>query len=322
MQKFYKNPVWDGYFADPFVLKVGRNYYAYGTGPASPDGRVFPVLYSTDLIQWTPRGGALEPIAQSANAQYWAPEVIEKEGRFYMYYSASLSGNDEDHRLRVAIADDPAGPFKDAGRVLFDSLGFTIDASPFFDPASRRHFLYFATDYVGEHPTGTGLGVVPLTDDLLAIAGEPQVVTRATAPWQVYESNRNYKGRIWEQWYCVEGPSVIFREGIYYCLYSGGAWRTPGYGVGFATAKHPLGPWRDDMAIHGPTVLKGIEGKVIGPGHNSVVLGPDGKTDFIVYHAWDRAGTARKLCIDPLRWTESGPRADGPSFEERAIEMK
>jgi hypothetical protein len=34
MRLEYENPVWDGYLADPQVLKTGGEYYAYGTGPA------------------------------------------------------------------------------------------------------------------------------------------------------------------------------------------------------------------------------------------------------------------------------------------------
>ena len=66
-------------------------------------------------------------------------------------------------------------------------------------------------------------------------------------------------------------------------------------------------------------MLKGIEGKVLGPGHNSVVLGPDDKTLFIVYHAWDAARTARRMCIDPLIWTPDGPKCDGPSTTPREM---
>jgi GH43 family beta-xylosidase len=112
------------------------------------------------------------------------------------------------------------------------------------------------------------------------------------------------------------------RQGLYYCFYSGGCWETADYGVGFAVATHPLGPWADDWARHGPVVLKGIPGKVLGPGHNSVVRGPDGVTDFIVYHAWDPERTARRMCIDPLEFSPQGPRCDGPSSEKRLLSTK
>jgi len=42
-------------------------------------------------------------------------------------------------------------------------------------------------------------------------------------------------------------------------------------------------------------------------------LGPDGKTDYLVYHAWDPQLRARRMCIDPLVWEQTGPRCLGPS---------
>lgn len=319
MTVVYQNPVYSGEFADPFVLKTRGAYYAYGTGPAGSDGRAFPVLRSTDLGRWEALGGALTPLSDPPARSYWAPEVAERDGRYYLYYSASTSDSDEHHRLRVATSTDPAGPFIDSGRLVVPSLGFTIDASPFRDPKTGDWYLFFATDYEADTPHGTGLAAVRLNNDMMSAATEPSIVVRAQADWQIYERNRQYKGRVWQAWHCVEGPSVVEHAGRYYCFYSGGAWHGDAYGVGFAVADHPLGPWRDDFAPHGAFVLKGVPGQVIGPGHNSTVTGPDGKTLFMVYHAWDAAKTARRMCIDPIRWTPDGPKVEGPSSERRTI---
>lgn len=316
----YQNPVYPDYFADPFCIRVGRDYYAYGTGPANFEGRQFPVLHSYDLVRWSHVGHALTPLPNGVN--YWAPEVAEKDGRFYLFYSASTTPSDDSHRLRVALADHPAGPFVDSGRELMPHIGFSIDAHPFRDPRTDKWYLYFAADYTADEPHGTGLAVVPLADNLMSVTGEPRVVLRASCDWQVYERNRDYKGRKWAAWHCVEGPFVVYRDGVYYCLYSGGAWHTENYGLGFATAPDPLGPWTDDFAKHGPVVLKGDAVESIGPGHNSVVLGPDDVTQYVVYHAWNKTRTERLLCIDPLRWTAEGPRCDGPSTTPRTIAVK
>src|SRR3954449_2705441 len=50
----YSNPVYDGYFADPAVIRTSRgDYWAYGTGHGPErDGRQFPVLHSPDLVHW------------------------------------------------------------------------------------------------------------------------------------------------------------------------------------------------------------------------------------------------------------------------------
>ena len=319
--KTYTNPVWPGYFADPFVLRATADgtYWAYGTGPGV-DGREFPILHSTDLVNWTAAGAAVVPPAALAGGNFWAPEVAERDGKFYLYYSAAPQGSDAAHRLRLAVADAPAGPFVDVGSDLFPDAGFSIDAHPFRDPADGRWYLFFATDYTDDEPAGTGLAVAPLGDDMRP-SGHARPVIRASADWQVYEHNRDYKGRVWKAWNCVEGPFVLHHAGKYFCLYSGGAWHTDNYGLGFATADTPMGPWRDDFAAHGPTVLRGKPDFVVGPGHNSVVMGPDGVTPFVVYHAWDKARTARRMCIDPLVWTPDGPKCDGPSYTPRSIDV-
>lgn len=315
----YRNPVWNGYFADPFVLRHEGTYYAYGTGPTptETDGRAFPILRSRDLTSWEYLGGAVRPIGGAT--AYWAPEVACHNGTFFLYYSAAFGGGDESHGVRVALADSPIGPFNDSGRLLLPDHGFTIDPHPFRDPRSGRWYLYLATDYTSDEPFGTGLAVAPLADDLLTVTAPPTVVARASQDWHVYERDRNYKGRVWDRWNTLEGPFVVFHDDRYWCFYSGGRWSSENYGVGFATSDHPLGPWRDETASRGPVVLKGVPGQLIGPGHNSVTVAPDGHTLMVVYHAWDNDRTGRRMCIDPLRWAPDGPRVDGPSTEVRSL---
>lgn len=320
----YKNPVWDGYLADPFVLQWQGAYYAYGTGSDNgdkleSDGKMFPVLRSTKLARWEYLGGALEPLTRTKNLPCWAPEVAERDGVFYMYYSAAGLEGDETHRLRVAVAEHPAGPFRDTGHLMLPDEGFTIDAHPFRDPQDGQWYLFFAKDFFDER-VGTGTAVVPLRDDMITPAASPRPVLRASADWHIHARNRTIYGQHWDAWHTVEGAFVLYHEGLYYCLYSGGAWTTADYGVSYGVAEQVLGPYRDEWSAAGPTVLRGIPGKVLGPGHNSVVRGPDKRTDFVVYHAWDLAKTTRRLCIDPLLWTPDGPRCAGPTTDEQTLE--
>ena len=314
----YENPVWHEYFADPFILKCGDTYFAYGTGatPTESDGRAFPMLRSNDLVNWHYLGGALTTIPGAT--AFWAPEVAEESGKYYMYYSAATGASDESHRIRVAVAEKPAGPFTDSGAVLMPDLGFSIDAAPFKDPKTGQWYLFFAHDFLEDAPHGTGAAVVRLKD-MFTTQGQPQMVNRASQEWHIFERNREYKGKVWDAWFTVEGPCVVYRHNRYWCLYSGGRWNSDRYGVGFAVADHPLGPWKDDFAAHGPVVLKGIPGKVVGPGHNSVTVAPDGRSDVMVYHAWDKDLAKRRMFIDPLLWTPEGPRCDGPSVGPRVF---
>ncbi|ADV66113.1 glycoside hydrolase family 43 protein [Deinococcus maricopensis] len=308
MNHTYTNPVYPDYFADPFVLRVGDDYYAYGTsGRPQAEGRAFEVLHSTDLITWRSLGGALDPLDDPHARDYWAPEVAEHGGRFYMYYSAGTG--DKGHQLRVAVADAPQGPFRDARVILTPDDPFTIDASPFRDD-DGQWYLYYARDFLDGHRVGTALAVSALSD-MTTLHGERRTVLRATADWQIYRHNREMYGQIYD-WYTLEGPFVVKHGGKYYCFYSGGAWEEPNYGVSYAVADHPMGPWTEPDS-DGPTLLRSIPGQVVGPGHNSVVLGPDGH-HYLVYHAWDPAKTARRMCLDRIEWTPDGPRTNGPTL--------
>lgn len=311
----YTNPVWPGYFADPFVLRWGDAYFAYGTGEAAEErahgaASVFAVLRSPDLTSWTEVGRALVPLPKGLTNAYWAPEVIAQENQFLLYYSTAPEGRDERHRVRVATAAKPSGPFVDVGAVLPDSEGFCIDAHPFRDPKEGQWYLFFAKDFFDER-TGTGLAVVPLRPDLLRAMAPSRVVLRANADWQIYERNRTLYEREWAAWHTVEGPCVVEHGGRYYCFYSGGNWQTHEYGIGFAIADHPLGPWQH-ASESGPVVLREKPGEVPGPGHNSHAVTREG-AEVLVYHAWDRDRRVRRMCIDRLVWTADGPRCNGPT---------
>jgi GH43 family beta-xylosidase len=306
----YTNPIHPANFPDPFVLRFNGRYYAYATGPAG-DGRFFPMLSSTNLVDWQPHGGALEPLRVPGAEEYWAPEVAYSEGTFYLYYATGRTA-DPDHHLRVATAEHPLGPWRDAGLNLTPHELFAIDAHPFRDPRDGAWYLFYARDNLEPPFAGTGLAVDRLVD-MTTLAGEPREVLRPYADWQVFELKRAVKKGL--DWHTIEGPFVVRHEDQYVCFYSGGRWENPNYGVGYALAEAPLGRWVDDANRDGPTVLRTNPRRVIGPGHNSVVIGPDLVTPYLVYHGWDPDCTARLPRIDRLEWRDGRPFCDGPTSE-------
>jgi beta-xylosidase len=299
----FSNPVHDGYFADPFVLRVDGGYVAYGTG-SKPGGRAFEVLRSEDLVHWTSVGGALEPLAEEWATDYWAPEVAVSDGRYFMYYSVGTE--DKGHLIRVAVADAPEGPFRDQGLVLTPDERFAIDPHPFRDD-DGQWYLYYAHDNVDNERPGTTVAVDRLVD-MTHLEGRPQSVLKASGDWQRFARDREMYGKVYD-WHTLEGPFMYKRDGRYHLLYSGGAWEQPNYGVSYAVADSPLGPFHEPRT--GPVILRSTP-EAIGPGHNSMVRGPDGR-DWIVYHAWDPGRGRRQMWIDPLVWGADGPERSGPN---------
>lgn len=307
----YCNPVYHGYFADPYVLWHQDRYLAYGTGSVL-DGRVFEVLESNDLASWRRVGGALESPPPELGSDLWAPEVVAAEGRFYMYYSAGF--DDTGHRLRVAIGDTPYGPFVDSGIDLAPAERFAIDPNPFCD-ADGQWYLFYARDVLDGDRVGTQVAVDRMPT-MTSLAGSPRTVVTATADWQLYERGRVIYDAVYD-WHTLEGPAVVNHGGRYYCLYSGGSWLNESYAVSWVEATHPLGPWTPPDQPDA-RLLTTVPGRVRGPGHNSIVTTPGG-VDMMVYHAWNEAGTRRQMYIDPLRWTSGGPSTPGPTWTPQIL---
>ena len=308
----YTNPVYPGDFPDPFVMRVGDTYYAYATELYTQPPRALRLLRSPDLVHWTPLEGALERLEEPWARDYWAPEVAFHDGRYFLYYSAGIE--DRHHQIRVAVAERPEGPFRDQRTILTPDDPFTIDAHPFRDD-DGQWYLYYARDFVEGDRVGTAI-VVDRLVDMTGLAADRRTVLRATADWQLFQRQREMYGEVYD-WYTLEGPFVRKRNGRYYCIYAGGRWETEDYGLSYAVADSPLGPFVDAPG-DGPALIRTIPGKVLGPGHASVVEGPDGE-DYLVYHAWDVAKTARRMCIDRLEWTPDGPRTDGPTTTPRPV---
>ena len=317
--KTYTNPVYAGSMPDPGVLRHDGAYYAFGTTgrERKADGRIFTLLRSTDLVDWQELGGALTPPSEDARYEYWAPEPAYHDGRFYLYYA--MGGVEEERfALRVATSARVEGPYVDSGTPLLDCRGnrFSIDAHPFRD-TDGRWYLFYARNYPdtegGFHP-GTGLAVDRLVG-MTRLAGECRTVLRARYPWTLYEANRRMDvyDRTFD-WHTIEGPWVRRHRGRYYCFYSGANYQTDRYGVDYAVADRVLGPYTG--AGQSARVLHGVPGRVRGPGHHSIVVGPDGR-DWMVYHAWNPEMTVRQLCIDPLVWTAAGPRCTPTATAQR-----
>lgn len=306
MTRTYSNPVWPGYFADPFVLAARDGYYAFGTGEGET-AQSLVAMASEDLVTWRPLGEVLDPADTHGEATHlWAPEVARVGDEYVIYYSGGVG--DARHRLRAASSARPEGPYSDLGANLAPDEPFAIDPHPFRD-TDGSWYLFYAVDRVDTERVGT----MVVVDRMLApdrLVGDPQPVVTPSADWQLFLAGRSMYGGV-HDWHTCEGPFVVRRADRYWCLYSGGNWQEATYGVSAAWAPHPLGPWTEE-AGDAPTVIRTRPDVAHGPGHASVVTDQAGD-DWLVYHAWDAAGSARRMCLDRLRWTPDGPVCEGPT---------
>lgn len=271
----YTNPITPpGSIADPFVLEVDGSYYLYGT--SAVDG--FKVWKSNNLVNWDSMGYAFRKSEDGwGQGSFWAPEVIQYRGAYYMIYSAK--GSEEiGLRLCLAVSEQPEGPFHDLYAPMFDRDFSCIDGHLFVDEGNV-YLYYEMVGSVGTHYNGKGYlwGMIfgsQLSEDLSTlIGGEPTLCLYPTQDWE-------NPGSMFAR--STEGMTVFRIDSTYFMTYSANHYADPQYGVGYATAKEPLGLWTKYQ--DNPILSQDLTIGVSGPGHNSVLLDKDGNEHYIVYH--------------------------------------
>lgn len=341
----YQNPL-DVKLGDPYVLLASDgHYYMYGTGGVK-DG--FVCYSSDDLVHWKPEGRIYRGnTAESwTKANFWAPEVYEKDGKFYLFFSADWKENPnhelENFRIGVAVADQPTGPFREISPgPLFDPGYPVIDGNVFTDEDGRCYLYFSRCCY--KHPVESEVAAwakeqgmfdeveeswvygVEIKPDFTGIIGEPVLILRPPvemgdrqAEW---ESRSVTSGEVNRRW--TEGSFTLKQGDTYYIMYSANFFGGKNYAVGYATSKSPLGPFV--KAANNPVLQKNVEqgGIVTGTGHNSITWSRDGKQMFCVYHGRTAAtGEERVVFIDPLYIDENGIlTVAGPTTTPQKIKL-
>ncbi|MGE5557648.1 MAG: glycoside hydrolase family 43 protein [Bacillota bacterium] len=279
--RMYTNPLGGLRMGDPFVMRYKGAYYLYGT--TAGDG--FLGWRSTNLVDWEPLSYVYKKTGESwGGSTYWAPEVVFYNNKFYMVFSCEPANlKDFGARICLAVSDKPEGPFEDLHVPLFDPGYGCIDGHIYIDDGNMPYLFFDKVGVVGAPWMGPKFGhlfgiiyAVKLKDDLSGIAGEPVECLHADAEWELSFTPGQMPTR------CNEGASVFKHKNRYYMTYSANHYASPDYGIGYATAFSPLGPWTKSSG--NPLVRSDPAVGVSGPGHNCVVCSPNGKELFMVYH--------------------------------------
>jgi beta-xylosidase len=281
-----RNPLFEGWYADPEVVMFNNEVWIYPTFSARYEKQVFMDAFSsTDLVQWNKHNRIIDTAAiKWAKRAMWAPAIIAKDNKYYLFFAANDIQNDaEKGGIGVAVADQPYGPFKDyLGKPLIDKFhngAQPIDQFVFLDD-DGTYYIYYGgwkhcniaklnTDFTGFVPFGDGSTFKEVTP-----AGY------------------------------VEGPFMFKRNGKYYFMWSEGGWGGPDYSVAYAIADSPLGPFKRI----GKILQQDVE-VATGAGHHSVLHVPKGDQWYIVYHRRPLGETHpdhRVTCMDVLEFDKEG----------------
>jgi len=288
------NPVLEGYYADPDILyaeKTGKFYiYPTSDGFTNWAGTYFKTFSSTNLVDWKDEGVILDlnKDVSWAKRNAWAPCIIEKKTgnqyRYFYYFTAA-------QKIGVAVADNPTGPFIDAGKALIDKFpegitgGQQIDPDVFTDPKTGKNYLYWGNGY---------MAVAELNDDMISIKKETIKVITPDSTFR-------------------EGTTVFYRNGTWYFMWSEDDTRSENYRVRYGTSDSPAG--KITIPANNLVIAKDTATGIYATGHNSIIQLPGTDEWYIVYHRFnypkgilmgEAAGYHREVCIDKLEFNSDG----------------
>ena len=315
---FYRN-TGEVQAADPHVISYDGKFYMYATNANSNgDCSYLQVWSSVNLTNWTNEGICYQPKTTNWSIDgLWAPEVIEHDGTFYLYYSG-WDIKKGGHQIGVATSTSPIGPFEDykgetangkvdakEAPIKFDFA--VIDPSPFIDDNGDKYMLITQDQKAGV----SSIYIAKLNDDMVTI--DYSTVELLITPSLDFE-----KKSVTSFW--NEAPFMYKKDGIYYLFYSTNYYMDRYYAVGVATSTSPYGPF---VKNEEPLLMtQDYWDYISGTGHCSIFESLDKNETFIAYHSHidtTLGGGERKINFDRIYFDNGKVYVNGPSLSPQIL---
>lgn len=293
---------------DPSLIRAGQTWYVFSTGdPAVANGTI-QVRRSRDLLHWDYAGNVFADIpawARSAVpgvANLWAPEVRERGGKYYLYYSVSTPGS---NRSIIALATNRTLDPTSASYRWVDE-GIVTETFPHndynaIDPAVIDDET--GTPYLALGSFWSGIRMFKLewpSGKLAPGQGEPLRLADRFVPPNA-----------------IEAPSIVRYNGRYYLFVSldfccQGTHST--YKIAVGRSDVVTGPYYDKLGTPlqhgGGTVILSENGTMFGPG------GAQASTSLLTYHWYDAAANGDfRLGMRTIRWRDGWPEVAAATDE-------
>jgi hypothetical protein len=276
-----ENPVVQTCFtADPAPMVYSNTVYLY-TSHDEDDASGFKMVdwkcfSTTDMVNWTDHGSIASLKTFSwANNNAWAPQCIERNGKFYIY--CPVSQRNGQMAIGVAVSTNAFGPFTDPlGKPLVSG---SYDPTIFIDDDGQA-YLYWG----GNGPCY----YVKLKEDMISLAdtihtasidftGTPREASYTEGPWLWKEKNHYYLS--WASHCCPEG-------------------------IGYGMSDSPTGPWKCMGTIMDPNKLSS--------GNHPGILDFKGKSYVFGFNYtlnWELTDVHRErrsVCVAEMTYNDDG----------------
>jgi GH43 family beta-xylosidase len=303
--KTFTNPLFSS-GADPWIIyRDGWYYYTSSAG-----SRIFlrkarnlgELKNSEQMVIWTP------PAETQYSRDLWAPELHYIDKKWYVYFAAD-DGKNLNHRiyaLENSSPDPTSGAWDFKGKINDPTDKWAIDASVF---RYKKKLYMVWSGWEGDINGQQNIYIAEMSDPL-TIKGNRVLLSKPELPWETIGdlNNPNDVPHV----NVNEGPVGLIHGRDLFVVYSASGCWTDNYCLGMVRYKGSgslLDPasWTKSQV---PVFSQNPENHAYGPGHNSFFKSPDGKEDWIVYHANPKSGQGcgrfRSARAQQFHWNPDG----------------
>lgn len=276
----FTQPVAD--LADPHITYVNGYYYYTGTTGGDISMKKATTLEGLKQVRLTRLFGPGNVGGQTGD--YWAPELHQLDGKWYIYYTAKETGTNlqKSFVIENTTTDPLSNNWNFRGKLASVGADYWAIDGTVMELSGKRYFLWSGVD-----ASTSALGkdkpqriYVSLMSNPWTLSGNRSLLSN---PGEL--SGGNY-GDV------NEGPEILIKNGRVFMTFSANGCWTPDYKLGMmymSDTANPLFPssW---TKIPKPIFVTNPTTHSYGPGHNCFFLSPDGSEDWFAYHATPNSG--------------------------------
>jgi GH43 family beta-xylosidase len=283
--------------ADPWVFRHADGWY-YGLVTTASN---VTLLRSRTISALGAGNRKVVYVPPSGIKNLWAPELHWLDGAWYVYFAAD-NGKNANHRMYVlenAAVDPFEEKFVSKGKISIAGADrWAIDGTV----VRIKNDTYFVwSGWEGTIDEAQNLYIARMANPW-TLAGSRVLISRPSLDWERRGGPPSVN----------EGPQALIRSDHVFLVYSAaGSW-TDHYALGLLTLAPGADPLVPGSWSKSPYPVFASANGVFGPGHCSFTKSPDGREDWIIYHAAKRQGARMSRLVRAQRFDWN---ADGsPSF--------
>ncbi|MGB7171485.1 MAG: glycoside hydrolase family 43 protein [Acidobacteriaceae bacterium] len=290
---------------DPWViLHDGFYYYMNSTQTNLTIWKtrdIADLAHAQKRVVWTP------PATGPYSREVWAPELHRLDAKWYLYFAAD-NGSNAHHRIWV-IENDAADPVEGTwtfkGKVADPSDKWAIDPTVF--ALGGKDYIVWS-GWEGDTDGVQSLYIARLKNPW-TIEGRRVRLSTPQYPWEKV-GDFAWDGKVLPVPHVDvnEGPEILQHGGRTFLVYSASGCWTNYYELGMLSLRpggDPMDPAAWTKSDH-PVFWQNPAGHAYGTGHNGFFLSPDGRQNWIIYHANpgpnEGCGSQRSPRIQPFTW--------------------